>query len=486
MRTQTCLILLISTLVLLVLQGCSCLFVGEDKTKCLECKAIETEFLRDMDHEPFYYKDDNACKLVKNPDETDEQEFYSDAGCQNPFPYYAQGYTTYCRNNLLNDDRTRLHIGNPDSWTHLDTSSSFRETKWTLSMGARINIMVPDQTKKTRPFLKKVNFRKADHCDLEMNILKNQANGRNLKPILFFFGGGWKAWGPGAPLSIEITGTNLTDKGYIVFAAYYRLLDHQDARPECNRADGKKMLEDIIAAKDWVYKYGQNYGMSAQYGKEPGKKKLSVYGQSAGGHLAGFLATNFPQEINKAVLMYPATDFKFFIDQSKSKGLYKDSYNDVKPLVVKFVNQPGVSKVTQIDTGLSLVESNSFPTLINPNPGSYPDYFMVQGSSDEIAPTQMTTRMCQALNPNQSPTNDPYKTCHSVQSCTTTENCGNNSQLRIIGKAGHTLELRCFNETLGKIINKLYHTDVVCAPGTYEGETMVEDTINEILDDFLD
>ncbi len=486
MRIRTGSILLFSTLILLVLQGCSCLFVGEDRVKCLECKAIEKEFLRNMDNEPFYYKDGNSCKLVKDPDTTDEQVFYSDIACQNPFPYYAQDYMSYCRDNLLNDDRTREHIGNPDSWTHIDTSAAFKETKWTLTMGSRLNIMVPDQTKKTRPFLKKVNFRQIDSCKLEMDVLKNQPNGQNLKPILFFFGGGWKAWGPGAPLSIEITGTNLTDKGYIVFAAYYRLLEHQDAPPACNGVDGEKILEDVIAAKDWIYEYGQNYGMSAQYGKEPGMKKLSVYGQSAGGHLAGYLATNFPKEISKAVLMYPATDFAFFIDQSNPHGLYENSFNDVKPLVVKFVNEPGVTDITQINTGLPIVRKDSFPTLINPDPNSFPDYFMVQGSADEIAPTQMTTRMCQALDPNESPTDDPYKTCHSVQSCTTTKNCGNNGQLRIIGKAGHTLELRCFNQALGEIVNKLYHTDVVCAPGTYEGETMVKDTIDEILNNFLD
>ncbi len=486
MRNQTKITLAVIVTFFLLFQGCSCFKPDPEEVKKLECEAIRVAFLKNMKHESFYTKVNGLCLPVLKPDKTTSQDFFSDSSCLVPFAYYPQDYLTYCYNNLLNDERTREYIGNPKLWTHLDSTSAFKETKWTLSQGARLNLMVLDQTKETRPFLKKVNFRQAENCPLEMDILKNKSDGKDLKPILFFFGGGWKAWGPGAPLSIEITAANLTAKGYIVFAAYYRLLEHDDAPPECNGADGAKMLSDVIAAKDWVYQYGQNYGMSSQYGKATGKKKLSVYGQSAGGHLAGYLATNYPQEVDKAVLMYPATDFAFFIDQTKPGGMYVDSYDGVKPLVVDFVNEPGVTNVSDIDTSLEIVQKDSYPTIINPNPGNFPGYFMVQGSADEIAPIQMTTRMCQALNPNESPTDAPYKTCDTVQNCSTFSSCGNSNQLRIIGLAGHSLELRCFNQDLGKIVNKLYHMDVVCAPGSYQGAELVKGALIEIYDGFLD
>lgn len=475
---------LIFVFLLFFVQSCS--FLCKPK-EVVECELIQREFLKNMHNEPFYAKEDNQCNLVEKPDETSAQEFFIDTACTKPFAYYPQDYMTYCKNNLLPNDHTRQTIGNPKLWTHLDeTAPLFKETKWTLSQGARLNLAAVDQTKKTRPFIKKVEFTQAGSCPLEMDVLKNQPDGKDLKPILFFFGGGWKAWGPGAPVSIEGTAANLTEKGYIVFAPYYRLLTHDDAPEGCNGVDGDAILSDVVDAMNWVNEYGAAYGMSSDYGIGPGKKKFAVYGQSAGGHLAGYLATNFPENIGKAVLMYPATDFKFFIDQSKTGGLYKNSYSGVKPLVVKFVNEPGVSDIRDINTDLPIVKENSFPTLINPNPDNFPDYFMVQGNADEIAPIQMTTRMCQALDPNENPDASPYKTCHSVSSCSESKSCGSKGQLRIIGLAGHSLELRCFNQDLGKIVKKMYHTDVICAPGSYDGENRVRSVLNEVYDSFLD
>jgi acetyl esterase/lipase len=91
--------------------------------------------------------------------------------------------------------------------------------------------------------------------------------------IVFFFGGGWTG---GTPKQFENQCRYLASRGMVAMAADYRVKSRQDVKPTACVADAKSAIR-------WIRKNAAKLGIDPQ--------RLAAGGGSAGGHLAGAVAT---------------------------------------------------------------------------------------------------------------------------------------------------------------------------------------------------
>jgi len=101
----------------------------------------------------------------------------------------------------------------------------------------------------------------------------------------------------------------------VVFAPFYRLVHDSDGSAECHNASFGELLTDVTDAFNWVQQNSESYGATG---------KPVVFGQSAGGHLAAYLAVQYPAEVERAALFYAPTDFSDFGGQIQ-RGEYTNN-----------------------------------------------------------------------------------------------------------------------------------------------------------------
>ncbi len=287
----------------------------------------------------------------------------------------------------------------------------------------------------------------AVNCNLEMRIYKKNYTDTNLKPLLAIHGGSWKYRGFGF-YGLESQISHFTDEGYVVFAPFYRLAGESEGNDACNNYEWQDIVSDVEAALSWVKSNGSAYGMNAN-------DKINLLGQSAGGHLAGWLVTNRPNDIAKAILMYTPTDVENYIEN------YKDGIggSDQGASILGLFLGEGLSV---IDAQSEAVQRNSFPTIIGNNPSAYPPVYLIHGGSDELVPASQSVRMCNAYAGSASygPANIDSMQSGQVLSF----NCGSGgSKLEVIADSHHGLEI-CVE-------------GAVCAAGSAQGESQVRDAV---------
>ncbi|MBU3914308.1 alpha/beta hydrolase, partial [bacterium] len=334
----------------------------------------------------------------------------------------------------------------------------------------RIDLNAYDQTKKHRPFLKRVKYREVDGCSLGMWVFKKDTTATNLKPFVFIHGGSWSLRGAGASLGVGMTVPNLTEMGYIVFSPFYRLLGVDDGPKECQKFHGKDIIEDIESAVDWVIQNGESFGMKSFTG-EPAK--VAIGGQSAGAHLSAYMTTHHPEKIDRAFLLYPPTDFSFFVKNVSSRCgsncLYSCTFTGAQSPLADFCDVKDFSDLTP--TNPCVIE-NSFPEIIQKQgPENFPPMFILQGSADSAVPIEFNIRLCEAQAGKTPLLNQLYNGCEMV------EPCGQKSQIRVVAGAEHMLDLRCLDMS--------YIKGIPCTPGSKSGQEKVSQYLREAYDTFL-
>jgi acetyl esterase/lipase len=269
-------------------------------------------------------------------------------------------------------------------------------------------------------------YRGDGSCSLEMRVYKKDIAATGLKPLLAIHGGSWKYRGFGF-FGLESQISHYTDQGFVVFAPFYRLVGDSDGNIECNgKVDWQEITADIESALDWVEANASRYGASGP---------VNVMGQSAGAHLAGWLATHRSDSINRALLVYPPTDLRDLIDEYNY-----GNYNNKSGIsaLAGFIG----ANLDSVDINSDAVFENTFPAMVSNHPDSYPDAFIMHGVADELVPSRQSVRLCNgyagnvegtaALNDGGDPSSGIYKRTYQ---------CGDKAQLHLFAEAAHVLDV---------------------------------------------
>ena len=360
----------------------------------------------------------NSCVVA---DQNNAGTQFSDASCSLPFEYFPTGFAEFCATAL---DSQRL--GNAES-------NSFELQRWSLSPGTRFDISALPLDNKNQPYVQRVNYKNAQgnlgNCALEMRIYKSEPNAQNLKPLMAFHGGSWQNRGTGF-FGVENMATQFVDQGFVVFAPFYRLVHDSDGTAECNNASFDQLLSDIEDAFSWVQQNSEAYGAQG---------KPVLFGQSAGGHLAAFLAVKQPTEVDRAVLFYAPTDFNDFGSQIV-RGEYSNESG------IRILQRVTGLELSEFDLQNPIVTNNTFPSVVAQQPEIYPPMFMLHGELDSLLPSRQSVRMCNGLAGDIE--NGPAPFDINIVSTARSFACDDRgSELHLIAEGEHTLDL-CISDEL--------------------------------------
>ena len=468
--------------------------VGTD----LFCGTILDHFsLPTVQRTPLFAFEGDSC-VAADLQQGNYSAYFSDNVCSAPVAFRATPRTEFCAS--FNPNAT-AKIGDaaawvPDTAQPADPLPDIPSRNWTLRPSTQLNLGVLDGSANFQPYVKALAYKSVDTgrgsgtCTLEMRAYKQDILATNLKPMLAIHGGTWSSRGFSF-LGLESTIREFTNRGFIVFAPFYRLVGVDDGNIECNNATWRELTTDIEDALLWVQQYGPALGAT--------KQPISVFGQSSGAHLATWLAVNKPNSVARGLLLYPPSDVLSFLNGAvPSAGVWEkfrdfgvksltklygaDSGNDTLRLariafggleITTLRNAAStaipddVFSFTNIDlanppryltrcaassgTDLSLVNdanvpppllaclkqdlaefliANSFVHQINANT---PDLFLIHGTADDLVPVEQTTALCAALADGLAPA--PIDTDHMTFSC------GNRSQAHVVRGAQHALDL---------------------------------------------
>lgn len=291
-------------------------------------------------------------------------------------------------------------------------------------------------------------------CELEMRVYKKNPTQKGLKPIMAIHGGSWKYRGFGF-FGLESMVSHLTDRGYVVFAPFYRLAGNSDGNAECNRANGKDIVADAQDALEWVVDNAGSYGASG---------KVALFGQSAGAHLAAYLSVHEKSSIDRAWLMYPPTHMADYI-KNWSPDMNPAGTGAVEGFLSHLRFDDLSDLVGSTDT---FIKDVSFPDIIDNSPSSYPPVFVIHGLADDLVPSRQAELLCSAYGGSGTYSATNTGGYRGVNQCGS-----RGSRLHLIKEAGHILDLGCINRDLagGKL----------CPAGSYESERAIEKSIDDAI-----
>jgi acetyl esterase/lipase len=412
-------------------------------------------------------------------------------------------------------------LGNAASWTAdsnqpNDPLPNESSRAWTTVPGTQLDLGVLPLRGNHQPYIKQLRYKSVADvtrgngtCELEMRVYKNDIAANDLQPVIALHGGTWRHRGSSF-LGLEAGISHLTERGFIVFAPFYRLAGESDGNVECNAVTWREVTADAESALDWVANNGAALGAA--------NGPVSVYGQSAGAHLAGWLAAHRPNDVRKALIYYGPTDALEFLEGAVPFGGPYEAFRDFGlTSLSRFFGAPGGNaelRVEQIDfAGLTVTELRDnwdavIPdtvfdlSLLDPlapplyvarcaestqtdlaaiNPGMPPaeltdclkqdlrDFLIensfnhqlgdeavpihvVHGTADTLVPYSQALSLCGAI--------DNSVLATDVTDALTTYSCGQNSEIQLVKDAGHALEL-------GVCI------DSVCPAGEFSSDTRV-------------
>lgn len=330
------------------------LFVGDAQTRSnalaafgagVACEAINNKYAINLPNVPIYSLNSGSC-AVASLSAPDQGRYYSDPDCINEIAFRPADFADFCQAQLGPDAKQLL--GNAASWQPdfnqaNDPLPSIASQKWTSVPSSQFDMGVISKTGTNAPFMKRIKYktitglpRGTGTCELEMRIYKSSISATGLKPLLALHGGTWQGRGFSF-LGLEATSNFLTQRGFIVFAPFYRLANDSNANIECNGAGWRDITEDVQDALDWVKVNGPKFGATSD--------RVALFGQSAGAHLSAWLATENSLDISKSFLLYPPVDVIDFL-QGVSDGRYTAYKNfGLKSLAILFGAQQGQSEV---------------------------------------------------------------------------------------------------------------------------------------------
>jgi acetyl esterase/lipase len=405
-----------------------------------KCIATEKVLSVDLRHQPLYHLRDGQC-VKANLKKEDKVELYPDNTCQGSTVFYkVTGYDEFC-----NETGAPYHdrMGNAARWLG-DRPS------WTLYPSGALSLSVLPVNDNYQPFMQRVRYKsvavrdrfEADdgnvevvtlrgtgRCDLGMRIYKKDIAATGLKPMMALHGGGWALRGtPFTGFESELS--HFTERGFVVFAPFYRLSAYKDGNYECNHADWHEIVSDAEDALAWVVKHGEEYGADMNGNGD----KVYLMGGSAGGHLAAWLTVHKREHVARSLLFYPPTDIRDFIRMA----LESDDRLDGEGVLEEFLDVPSVDDV---DLDSEAVVENSFPQMVVAAPDDFPPVNIIHGVSDTLVPSLQSVRLCNAYNgdldngPAKNDGGDPANGTYSREYA-----CGANGRLFLIAEGRHSLD----------------------------------------------
>lgn len=298
-------------------------------------------------------------------------------------------------------------------------------------------------------------------CELEMRVYTKNINAtQGLKPIMAIHGGSY-TFRSAAFFGLESQFSHFTDRGYVVFAPFYRLTGANDGNVECNRASGADIIADVKSALSWVEDNASKFGASG---------KVTMFGQSAGAHLAAYLTVHEKYRIDRAWLVYPPTDYKSYLED-----YVEGSKDEGTKAVTGFLAHLGYSSLAASSLlHEEFVLQNSLPNIVaNSDPQNFPPMFLMHGASDTLVPHSQSMNMCNALGGAGESSYETWgfnnNNYRGVNECGSPRNV-----MHLFEEAGHAMDLRCFNDQLG--------IDYLCMSGSQETSSAIEDSYNDAFD----
>ena len=332
---------------------------------------LSTQLMADIQPGTLYRAQDNTCSAVTSDVES-VQTLYTDAACQQAFPYRTTPLVEYCLRTL-----DKQQLGNADDLLG-------QTPYWTLSPGNRFDLGALSLESVVQPYVTSVAYKQVETaggtCSLEMRVYKSSPTATGLDSMLALHGGSWTSRGFGF-LGLEMTVPHFTNAGFVVFAPFYRLLENREGNAACHNASIQDVIEDAADAMQYIIDNAELYG---------GSQRPAVFGQSAGAHLAASLAVGQPQRVSNAVLLYPPTDFSDFVSEILNGNYTNEEGLNILQRVIG-------GEAADVDVSASPIPENSFPAIVQENPAAYPPVFMLHGLDDELVDARQSLRLCGAF-----------------------------------------------------------------------------------------
>jgi len=294
----------------------------------VSCDVLLAAFRASLASSPIYTLDGQGCS-VADPRGPATGRYFSDPSCANEIAYAPPDEAEFC--NARFGSQAGSLLGNATAWAPdqdqpNDVLPDVPSLPWSMTPGTQLDLSVLPLAGNSQPYLKRFAYRSINGtgrgngvCELEMRVYKKEIAGRELKPLLALHGGTWRSRGFSF-IGLESGIAQLTERGFIVFAPFYRLVGESDGNVECNAATWREVTEDAENALDWVVQNGKALGAA--------DIPVTVYGQSAGAHLAGWLAAHRPADVRKALIYYAPSDVLAFLDGALPAGGRYDAFRD--------------------------------------------------------------------------------------------------------------------------------------------------------------
>lgn len=402
------------------------------------CEA-SSSLLADIDSEPLYTREGDVCVRADLTERT-ARDYFADSLCTSSVAYVATPYAEFCAQALAPEQ-----LGNA-----VDIDST--PPHWTLTPGTRFDISILPLAGNRQPFMQRARYKRAGDCHLEMRVYKRSPREVGLQPLLAMHGGSWK-FRSTTFYTLEAQVSHFTERGFIVFAPFYRLVDTRDANRECNGARGEDLLADVADALDWVMEHGADYGAASE--------AVTVVGQSAGGHLAGWLTVHRAANVERALLLYPPTDLRDFLQQFTS-GHYRNAFG------VESLESFLGTTLELLDPANPMVADNSFPELVAIDPASFPQTFILHGHADSLVPARQSVRLCNAFSgsPDSGPAREDNGAPGDGRAVFACDDRG--SYLHLLTEAEHGLDV-CID-------------GVICPAGGGSGQSAAGESLRDALE----
>lgn len=463
------------------------------------CDVLLAAFRTPLDTVPLYTLNGHLCEAA-NLAGPDASDYFVDALCTEAVAYRGTDNADFCQAYV--GDQAASRLGNAASWVAEDNQANdplpaVPSRPWTTVPSTELDLGVLPLQGNRQPFMKQLRYktvanvaRGSGTCELEMRVYKNDISADGLKPVIALHGGTWRHRGTSF-LGLEAGISHLTERGFVVFAPFYRLTGEDDGNAECNAVTWREVTADAESALDWVRDNG------AAFGAESGP--VSVFGQSAGAQLAGWLAAHRPDDVRKAIMNYGPTDVLGFLQGAVPFGGPYEAFRDFGlNSISRFFGAPGGSDELHLEhigfAGLTIaLLQDEWATLIPDtvfdlsrlDPMAPPLYvercadatqtdlgainlpmppaelteclkqdlrdFLIEnslahqlsdeaapfhavhGSADALVPYEQSLALCDAVNNSVLPTD--------VTAPLTKHACGENSEVQIVRDADHAFEL---------------------------------------------
>ena len=371
----------------------------------VSCEVILNAYALPLDVNPIYALNGQVCEVadVSGPD---AETYFTDTSCTDEVAFQVTDDVEYCQARF--GDQAEFSLGNAAAWVANTDQPNDRlpevsSRPWTTVPSTLLDLGVLPLQGNHQPYLKQFNYKSVDvargngRCELEMRVYKSDIVGQDLRPLMALHGGTWRHRGFSF-LGLEAGISHLTDRGFIVFAPFYRLVGESDGNIECNGVSWHEVTQDVESALDWIKQNGAALGAA----NEP----IGVYGQSAGAHLAAWLAAHRAADVRKALLYYAPTDALEFLAGAIPFGGPYEAFRDfgLNSLSRLFGTHGGSNELhlELIDfAGITVTMlSENWPTLI-------PDTVFDLSNIDPLAPPLYVARCAEATQTDLSAINLP-------------------------------------------------------------------------------